>query len=420
MKAAKITFLVLIAALVAVGISTTSYAFHGGGVAECSGCHSMHNPAPTGYSLLVGSDASSTCLSCHEHAGDTGPASYHISTAEADMPVGTSPLQRTPGGDFGWLKKTYTWAGRGGATATEEGHTHGHNVIAADKGYVVDPVNTTAPGGSFPSSQLACNSCHDPHGKYRRHADGTITAGATIGTTDEPIANSGSYATSIEPSTGLAVGVYRLLAGNAYSKDGITFTGVPAAKAPSSYNRTEAATQTRVAYGNATTGGHVAWGTWCSTCHSDMHSSGGYVHPTDESLSGGIAANYNAYLKTGDMTGDGTAAFTSLVPFIESTTDYTVLASHAKNDDSFLTGPLAADRVSCLSCHRAHASAWEYAIRWNPEYEFLTTSAGAYYEGGYGGRGRTAAEVEDSYYDRPATVFAASQRSLCNKCHAQD
>ena len=32
----------------------------------------------------------------------------------------------------------------------------------------------------------------------------------------------------------------------------------------------------------------------------------------------------------------------------------------------------------------------------------------------------TAAEVEDSYYDRPATVFAASQRSLCNKCHIKD
>jgi hypothetical protein len=25
-----------------------------------------------------------------------------------------------------------------------------------------------------------------------------------------------------------------------------------------------------------------------------------------------------------------------------------------------------------------------------------------------------------AYYDRPATRFAAEQRSLCNKCHAKD
>ena len=42
MKVARITFLTLLAALVAVGVSTTSYAFHSGGVAECNGCHSMH------------------------------------------------------------------------------------------------------------------------------------------------------------------------------------------------------------------------------------------------------------------------------------------------------------------------------------------------------------------------------------------
>ncbi len=76
--------------------------------------------------------------------------------------------------------------------------------------------------------------------------------------------------------------------------------------------------------------------------------------------------------------------------------------------------------MDCLTCHRAHASAWEYAARWNLEYEFLTQASGAYYNGSYGGRGRTAAEVQDSYYDRPSTVFAPSQRQLCNKCHIKD
>ena len=31
-----------------------------------------------------------------------------------------------------------------------------------------------------------------------------------------------------------------------------------------------------------------------------------------------------------------------------------------------------------------------------------------------------SAQVQAAYYDRPVTVFGANQRSLCNKCHAQD
>ncbi len=53
-----------------------------------------------------------------------------------------------------------------------------------------------------------------------------------------------------------------------------------------------------------------------------MHSSGNYVHPVDESLGSDIAANYNAYVKSGDLTGVATTSFTSLVPFAENTGDY--------------------------------------------------------------------------------------------------
>ena len=104
----------------------------------------------------------------------------------AKLGAGMAPLQRTPGGDFGWLKKNYTFTVRG-TTTTEDGATHGHNIVAADYGYVVDPTNATAPGGTFPSAQLACKSCHDPHGKYRRLQSGAIAK------TGAPIKASGSY-----------------------------------------------------------------------------------------------------------------------------------------------------------------------------------------------------------------------------------
>jgi hypothetical protein len=409
-----------LAAVALVGFAGNAYAFHSGGVAECGGCHSMHSPAPGGTFLLVGTDQSSACLTCHENPADTGPTSYHISTAPGSLGPGQAPLQRTPGGDFGWIKKDYTFTVRG-TTSTEDGDTHGHNIIAADFSYAVDGTNGTAPGGSFPSAQLGCQSCHDPHGQYRR------LIGNVVSKTGGAIKASGSYpAASNEPDATNPVGVYRLLAGAGYTQDGITFAGVPAAKVPSTYNRTEATTQTRVAYGHAVTNGQVSWGDWCATCHPDMHSSGNYVHPVDETLGGTISQIYNQYVKTGDMTGSGTSSFTSLVPFVTNSADYGgILAPLAKNDDTALGGPASSDRVTCLSCHRAHASGWEYALRWNMEGEFMT------YNGFYPGtdttptvpqfaRGRTSAETQAAYYDRPVTVFANYQRVLCNKCHAKD
>ena len=420
MRAPKITILILCAVL-GCGIFGISHAFHSGGVAECGGCHSMHSAAPGGSHLLAKSDPSSVCLSCHQGVGDPGPNAFHISTGEAEMPSGVPPKQRTPGGDFGWIKKDYTFV-QGGQAVIEEGDRHGHNIVAADFGYRADVMNHAAPGGTFPSSALSCTDCHDPHGKYRRLPDGRVE------TTGAPAIASGSYATGdtpvvLEPPPGgMSLGSYRLLAGSRYTRQGMTFPGVPAAKAPFPYNRSEAVTQTRTAYGNATTGGHATWENWCGTCHGDMHNGGSLEHPVGVELGFEIKARYDQYVKAGDMTGTNASAFTSLVPFIESTGNYQILSSHAKSDDTFLAGPAISDRVSCPTCHRAHASGWPYALRWNSGVEFIT------YNGQFPGidttptvpeiaRGRTSAETRAAYYDRPVTAFAPNQRVLCEKCH---
>jgi len=338
------------------------------------------------------------------------------------MPVGVAPLQRSPGGDFGWLKKNYTMTIRG-TTSTEDGATHGHNIVAADFNYVADPTNTTSPGGTYPAAQLSCTSCHDPHGKYRRLSDGSIN------NTGAPIIGSGSYHNSADPAAGQAVGVYRLLAGIGYTKvgTGTTFAvDPPAAVVNSSYNRTEAATQTRVAYGQG-------MGLWCATCHKAMHSAqggglnGGLVHPVDESMGSTIVGIYNSYIQTGDVRGTQPSSYLSLVPYQENSKDYTALkALAAVSATASIPGPQNGNaQVFCLSCHRAHASGFVEMSRWNNEGEFIT------YNGLWPGtdttpsvpqfaRGRLGAETQASYYDRPATVFASYQRSLCNKCHAQD
>jgi hypothetical protein len=428
MKAIRLGLVVMAAALITFGLGGTALAFHDGGVAECSGCHSMHSPNALGTSLLTGQDQSSTCLNCHTAtlSFQVGQ-SYHISTTDTLMPAGTAPGNLTPGGDFGWLKKTYSWTPpwTGATPETEEGETHGHNIVAGDFGFIAD-TTTTSPGGTYPAGSLGCTSCHDPHGKYRRLANDTIVLPTPTGTSAVTI-GSGSYESSPVPGTGEAVGAYRLLAGNNYQTDGVTFTGNPSAVAPDTYNRSESVTQTRVAYGHVGATGNQAWGNWCATCHGSMHSSSGYVHPTDQNLTGiTTLATYNAYVKSGDLSGSAASSYLSLVPFTEvSTSNYASLATHAKSDDTYLNGPLSGAQVSCLSCHRAHASGFEYMMRWNPESEFLTV--GGVWPGTdttptepQFARGRTSAEMEKAYYDRPASTFASYQRSLCNKCHGKD
>jgi predicted CXXCH cytochrome family protein len=411
-----------VAAAFALGFSQ-AYAFHSGGVAECVGCHQMHN-APSADFLLVAADATSTCLSCHEHAGDTGPSSYHISTAAADLSPTAPPKQRTPGGDFAWLKRSYADTGIG---YTEPGDRHGHNIVAPALGYNADATNTTTPGGGGISpATFSCISCHDQHSSIRRFADGSYAR------TGLPIANSGSYNNSAAPIAGkTAVGVYRILrgGGSGVSNDsyvsGATFTTMFNAVAPSSYNRTEAVTETRVAYGANS-------GAWCGTCHPDMHTTAGNYHPVDAAING-YSTNYNAYISSGIMTGTGNT-FTSLVPFNKEAlaSTFAALAPMANNTGTgpAAAGPGANDQVSCVSCHRGHASGFMDMVRWNLENEFITKgdslgnavmcATDSVPSSGRCALGRTTVEATAAYYDRPAAKLGAWQRQLCNKCHAKD
>jgi hypothetical protein len=156
-----------------------------------------------------------------------------------------------------------------------------------------------------------------------------------------------------------------------------------------------------------------------------MHSTGNYVHPVDEGLGSTIAGLYGTYVKSGDLTGTPATSFSSLVPFATNSGDYAALAVLAKNNDTQLAGPGSSDQVMCLSCHRAHASAFPEMLRWQMEGEFIV------YNGVYPNvtdnspvqfaRGRAnAAEQAAGYYDRPVDKFASYQRVLCNKCHAKD
>jgi hypothetical protein len=417
-----------------------AYAFHSGGVAECEGCHSMHNSFEgsanvtgmaqyaSGPFLLKAQDQSGACLNCHNSA-DTAPTGYHISTAGVTPNDSTAPVEMTPGGDFAWLKKTMTGSIRKTAT-TWDGDRHGHNVIAVDFGYTADKTLTAAPGGSYPAANLACSSCHDPHGRYRRFADGTIAS------TGLPIFASGSYTSSAAPIAGTsAAGVYRLLAGAGYQPKSLSGSYAfvnpsPAAVAPSSYNgvnTTIAGTFDRVAYGSGMS-------EWCANCHTAMHldtyTSGtrGLVHPAGNGakLTAPIAGNYAAYVSSGIMTGTG-AGYSALAPFEtgngQTLADYTAL----KAFQAAPTAPTTSNNVLCLSCHRAHAGAFESMARYYLGNEFMTVAdsanAAMYDTSTTENKINTAyntVQQTNAYNGRPAALFGPYARNYCNKCHAKD
>jgi len=403
-------------------------AFHSGGVGDCGGCHDMHqvpgaagSPATGNPHFLIAADAGSTCLTCHEKTGEFGPNGHLVSTADPDMPPGSPPVQLTPGGDFGWLKKNYRWDGGDGAgPGQSSGERRGHNIVAAAFRYVPDAVIAEAPGGSYPSRELTCISCHDPHGRYRRFVDGSI------GKDGLPIFSSGSYDNSASPTQAAAVGVYRLLGGKGYVTTTLQYLPLvsdpPAAVAPADYNREEGNGDTRVAYGSGMS-------EWCANCHAALLGAGGQsrVHPSGKSarLPAEVVANYNAYISSGDMRGARATAYTSMVPFEMGTDDYDLMKRTAGSRGQSTAGPDANATVMCLSCHRAHASAWDHAARWNTKTEFLV------FNGEYPGvedttvpnrlsQGRSRAETRKAFYGRPAGRYALFQRSLCNKCHARD
>ena len=396
MKKIYLTIGVAAVALLSLGIFSPALAFHDGGVAHCDGCHTMHNSeggvsiidggtvGVAGDFLTKGSDPSSTCLNCH--ATSTSAGGYHI------FDYAGLGINQSPGGDFIWLTKEITWTGRG---SPRHGYNDGHSIVAADFGLAADPdITTTAPGGTFPAGSLACSSCHDPHGKV------TSRPGTVVG--------SGSYGAA-DPVPGTEIlGNYRLLADTGYNPGNgpVTFTSAApvAATVP---NGTPERNDAHTDYGSGMS-------EWCANCHTAFISTtvASHVHPAGnaDDLGGTIAGNYNLYVATGNLTGVAASSYLSLVPFERGTADRTTL------DPTSTQGPTGSSNVMCLTCHRAHASAFPNIGRWDFSVGLLVESHPMTGDGGV-----TADDITASYYGRDiATDFGPGQRSLCNKCHIQD
>jgi hypothetical protein len=401
MKKINLLLGLLAAAMLGLGWGTAALAFHDGGVAHCDGCHTMHNsedntsiiPGGTvgtaGAHLTKGLDPSSTCLNCH-----AGTGRYHVFGTSGIYNGTNGPgTNLTPGGDFYWMTKTFTFVTHG--EQTKKASNHGHNVIAAGFGLIQDDTIDRAPGGTYQAKDLACSSCHDPHGVKNDRTG--------------PIEESGSY--GADPTL-VQTGNFRLLGDSGYEPvQGFHFTYRPpiATAAALSNGTDQERDDNHTDYGSGMS-------EWCANCHTNFLSAseGDHRHPASLSAKLGttLSDNYNSYVKTGDMSGTAATAYLALVPF-ERGIDY----GPTQLDPATTQGPSASANAMCLTCHRAHASAFPNAGRWDFETEFPAVDSHPKDTD----TGASPGDEYNSYYGRDmVALFGEAQRSFCNKCHVKD
>jgi hypothetical protein len=256
------------------------------------------SPAGNAY-LLVDATPSDVCLACH-----AGIISHTMGQDPANPPP------EVGAGNFVFLLEDNLNDRFGGAADPIGGDAAGHNIRAPSQGLMPDGTLNRAPGGTFPSSQLGCTSCHDPHG----NASFRMLNG--VGSVQNGLYNFGAAA-----PTGFGLSIHH---------------GDERADSHTAY--------------------HGGFSAWCGNCHGAFHSNGvAFVHPSGTPLGGARASAYNLYNGTDDPLG-GTAATAYLVqvPFEDATVAHTSTA-----------GPASTSRIMCLTCHRAHASSAPDAGRWD-------------------------------------------------------
>jgi len=347
MKTMKLTLALFVALMMVTSIPVL--AFHNGSQLVCDNCHTMHyseggQAPPTqakGYPqnadsggpfehLLVKSNITDLCLQCHKDNGYTGaPSVYNTNPASASVLL--------PGGDFGYSAKI--------PQATLPGLTSGgHNPFGspgAQQSVNFNPspdggaTGLTPPGSSTTMSSFQCTDCHGVHGPESGNV--SVSRLATY-------QNYGYRLLLAEP-----LGNNTLVSTDSIISRAWIVSGGAVVAGPDGANLQQSESATNI---NVYKGG---FSEWCSSCHANFHAEvdqtandwdgTAYIrHPTNSVLTSlrayatGSTYDYNYPLVQGNgtwtNTGGGTLGNT--------------------------------DKIQCLTCHKAHATAYPNALRWDP------------------------------------------------------
>ncbi len=324
---------IVLAALFALALMTEAQANVTG---DCVNCHTMHNsqngsamatddngvPTNTPYNGLL----KYSCLGCHTATNATtwkDPVTNAPIVYNSVAPTYNS-AKGLAGGNFYYVKSV--------------DQDLGHNVLGVTTADAT--LGNTPPGGSALGGQISCAGTNGCHGHNGRQSGDTAQA-------NQITAMKGAHhGKAAPPLTGSLTDIsknYRFLLGIAGKEDADweqeTTTNHNDYKGATSFSDT------------------TSMSFLCGECHGNFHSTSGVGsaspwvrHPTDILLPQG-ATEYNAY---------------------NPTTTYNNTAPVAYTDPQNPSRGTAV--VMCLSCHRAHASPYYKAIRWDYKSATLATA----------------------------------------------
>ncbi|HEW81559.1 MAG TPA: hypothetical protein ENH18_04225 [Nitrospirae bacterium] len=318
----------------------------------CSTCHTMHNSqngdavdsgGPFSYLLKgYGSSGGTSCWGCHT---DSSSAVNVDATIGAPLIEHAGTAADLAGGNFGYITGTIA------VTSPSTTSNVGHNVT--DTGVTDSSFTTNYPPGdeysqTFNNTEFTCAGVNGCHGDRAATDEYTAVKGAHHFVDDMLKFGGINEATQAQTTgtNGTKVGSsYRFLKGVKGGEDADwEGAGLTAIK----HNEYKGATSP-VAGLVDTPGGNTISGL-CNECHGNFHglsAIGGSIlspftrHPADIVLP-----------TTGDYA--GYTSYNTQVPIARTTIPTAASASNVTNAT-----------IMCLSCHRAHASAYPDMLRWD-------------------------------------------------------
>ena len=357
MRSVKLGFLVLMAMALAFAFGGSALAFHSEAGLICSLCHTMHNsqngsPMVTAADgdmdgaaqphLLLYENKSELCLSCH---------SLNDAVNGENPPDVYTNAQATPGGDFALAATGNTTKGHNPWHIDGAGGTIDDDEVMTDgAGGVAGSGKNIAPGSAVALWEWSCLSCHRPH-KDTGLADSDIRAtyshrllrkhvkGPNI---DASGADYEDVSTALDDANMIQAD---LIAANV---------------------NTDAETALNHNVYEVTTLGTQGFGQWCGACHSNPDDAGTGFHGAvvgDDDVGNGTdwIRHPTATILNADLAGNYGLTYNPAIPL-----EVTDAAELDAKDDVAMADPYASyAQVSCLSCHKAHASAFADATRWD-------------------------------------------------------
>lgn len=361
-----------------ISLSVNTKLYHSADGMVCGDCHVLHGsedgaspPAGTNVgseptaSLLKKPSVTDLCLQCHMSPANTAYKAPPAMTADGVPPGGAS----LPGGDFYFS-----------SADPRKGHNPGKSRGAQSSTLPSDAAITASPGGNFTTNDFDCVSCHDPHDRFgytvsawrqlKRKVNGIVhTGNETAAKGVETYGGSeGTTAPGYEPILSNSRGDIQGTTWMNRRKDGQELEGADLFAAEGDANK------------NVYRGG---FSSFCAVCHGDFHggngegpngengktrAGGGWIrHPANMQMGGpgsryGIAA-YTAAVVNTQGNNPNPAGYDWKYPLVKADADFSVKSRGASADDAGTAA--GTDRISCLTCHKAHASPFANMTRWD-------------------------------------------------------